>query len=183
MSFSPSPNAMGALAREAKVLGQESRPAAFVTSGARELEEERQRLRDIEPTVEPSAASAARAVERSGSPTTTSFVGGSSSQSSRSPTGWRSRSGSPRSVLLGRDSRRRTARRRRRQLSPTPSSFTRGDRLARELEWDRHVTKPASADRVCDDRALVADDRIFDPCLRAITRRTDWNIRPVTSTT
>src|SRR5436190_4254434 len=36
------------------------------------------------------------------------------------------------------------------------------DRLARELERDRLVPKEAAADRVGDDRALIADDRVVD---------------------
>ena len=38
-----------------------------------------------------------------------------------------------------------------------------GDRLAGELERDRHVPQELPADGVGDDRALVADDRVVDP--------------------
>ncbi len=53
-------------------------------------------------------------------------------------------------------------------IEPDPFLVQGGDRLARKLERDRLVTKPAPADRLCDDRALVADDWIFDPCLKCI---------------
>ena len=43
-----------------------------------------------------------------------------------------------------------------------------GDRLARELERDRLVAQEAPADRIGDDRALVADDRILDPGRRRV---------------
>ena len=40
-----------------------------------------------------------------------------------------------------------------------------GDRLARELEWDRLVPQELTGGRVGDDGALVADDRVVDPGL------------------
>ena len=56
------------------------------------------------------------------------------------------------------------------------------DRLARERERDRDVAQELAGTRVGDDGALVADDRIVETGLREVAG-TDWNIRPVTTTT
>ena len=38
------------------------------------------------------------------------------------------------------------------------------DRLERDVARDRHVTQDLAADRVGDERALVADDGVVEPC-------------------
>src|SRR5919109_863642 len=50
-------------------------------------------------------------------------------------------------------------------VEPEAFLVDRGDGLARELERDRLVPQPAAADRLRDDGALVADERIVQPGL------------------
>jgi hypothetical protein len=85
-SFSPSPNAIVRSRREADVLGDEREAASLRDRRARELEEVRQRLGDVETIAEPLLQTGPELVEPRGSSTTTSFVGGRSIQPSRSPT-------------------------------------------------------------------------------------------------
>ena len=98
-----------------------------------------------------------------GSPTATSFVGGSSSQASRSPTActsrcWNDAYASRRRGMLGHVQL---------VVDVAVQRVALGldclDRLARELERDRLVAQQLAADRVGDDRALVADDGVVDP--------------------
>ena len=51
-------------------------------------------------------------------------------------------------------------------VEPEAVLVERRDRLARQLERDRLVPQPPAADRVRDDGALVADERIVEPGLQ-----------------
>ena len=64
-------------------------------------------------------------------------------------------------------------------VEPVPRLDDRADRLARKPERDPYVSQELAARRIHDGGALVADDRLG----AGRYGRTDWNIRPVTTTT
>ena len=74
-SFSPSPNAIVRSAREAEVLGEEVEPGALRDPEFGELEEVRQRLRDVSRPREELRMRTPSPSRASGSPTHTTFVG------------------------------------------------------------------------------------------------------------
>jgi hypothetical protein len=98
----------------------------------------------------------------SGSPTTTSFVGGRSSQARRSPTAvsgrlWKSAYAGGvrhlRDVELVVDV----------AVEAEAGVLHGRDRLPRELDGDRLVQEPLAGRRIDDGRTLVADERLPDP--------------------
>ena len=150
------------LGREAQVLGQEAETGALRHLGARELEEEGQRLGDEEAAVEAGLHPVLQPVEGVG------VVDGDELRRRRREPGGEVADLVQREVLEA-----GVALGLRRHLGDVELVVDvavdvealradGGDRLARELERDRLVAQELAGARVGDDGALVADDRVVD---------------------
>ena len=167
-SFSPSPQATVCAAVKPSRSATNWRPAPLLTSGwanSRKCGSDFEMKRRPRKRGFSSASSSSRA---SGSPTATSLVGSSWSQSRSGPTGWISRFWKSAYARASGVDLRDVEQVVHVAVDVKAARDERVDHLERERPRDADVAQELARGRIGDDRALVADHRVVEPGLEHV---------------